>query len=65
MHIERNMIYEEQLIVVFDRMDQVLRTKIILLVEVLRKDQSYDEVTLEREVDEQAQHPLLFNMVDK
>ena len=28
MHIERNLIYEEQLIAVLDRMDQVLRTKI-------------------------------------
>ena len=28
-----------------DRMDQVLRTKIILLVKVLWKDQSYEEVT--------------------
>ena len=45
MHIERNMIYEEQLIVVLDRMDRVLRTKIIPLVKVLWKDQSYEEVT--------------------
>ena len=45
MHIERNMIYEEQLIAVLDRMDRVLRTKIILLVKVLWKDQSYEEVT--------------------
>ena len=44
MHIERNMIYEEQLIAVLDRMDRVLRTKIILLVKVLWKDQSYEEV---------------------
>ena len=28
MLIERNLIYEEQLIAVLDRMDQVLRTKI-------------------------------------
>ena len=40
MHIERNMIYEEQLIMVLDKMDRVLRTKIILLVKVLWKDQS-------------------------
>ena len=45
MHIERNMNYEEQLIAILDRMDQVLRTKIILLVKVLWKDQSYEEVT--------------------
>ena len=45
MHIKRNMNYEEQLIAVLDRMDRVLRTKIILLVKVLWKDQSYDEVT--------------------
>ena len=45
MHIKRNMIYEEQLIAVLDKMDQVLRTKIILLVKVLWKDQSYEEVT--------------------
>ena len=44
-HIERNMIYEEQLIAVLDRMDRVLRTKIILLVKVLWKDQSYEEVS--------------------
>ena len=44
LQIERNMIYEEQLIAVLDKMDQVLRTKIILLVKVLWKDQSYEEV---------------------
>ena len=45
MQIKRNMIYDEQLIVVLDKMDQVLRTKIIRLVKVLWKDQSYEEVT--------------------
>ena len=45
MHIERNLIYEEQLIAVLDRMDQVLKTKIFLLVKVLWKDQSYEKVT--------------------
>ena len=45
MQIERNMIYEEQLIAVLDKMNQVLRTKIILSMKVLWKDQSYEEVT--------------------
>ena len=50
--IERNLIYEEQLIAVLDRMDQVLRMKIFFpLVKILWKDQSYEEVTQEREED--------------
>ena len=51
MLIKRNLIYEEQLIADLDKMDQVLRMKIFLLVKVLWKDQSYEEVTQEREVD--------------
>ena len=39
MHIERNLIYEEQLIAVLDRMDEVLRNKTIPLVEDLWKNQ--------------------------
>ena len=45
MHFERNLMYEEQLIAVLDRMDQVLRIKVIPLVKVLCKNQSYEEVT--------------------
>ena len=51
MLIKRNLIYEEQLIADLDRMDQVLRMKIFLLVKVLWKDQLYEEVTQEREED--------------
>ena len=45
MQIERNMIYEEQLIAVLDKMDQVIRMKIFLLVKVLWNDRSYEKGT--------------------
>ena len=45
MQIERNMIYDEQLIAVLDKMDQVIRMKIFLFVKVLWKDRSYEKGT--------------------
>ena len=65
MYFDRNMMYEEQLIAALDRMHQVLRTKIIPLVKVLRKNQLYEEAIQEREEDMQAQYPHLFSVADR
>ena len=40
-----NLIFEEWLILNLDKMDQVLRMKIFLLVKVIWKDRSYEEGT--------------------
>ena len=40
-----NLIFEEWLIVNLDKMDQMLRMKIFLLVKVIWKDRSYEEGT--------------------
>ena len=62
-YIEENLTYEEQSVEILDKRDQVLRTKIIPLINVLWRNQSYDEATCEKDV--QAQYPHLFNAVGK
>ena len=64
-HIEKNLTYEEQPVEILDRRDQVLRTKIIPLVKVLWRNQSYEEATWEREKDMRIQYPHLFNIAGK
>ena len=64
-YIEENLTYKEQPVKILDRKDQVLRTKIIPLVKVLWRNQSYKEATGEREKDMQAQYPHLFNVAGK
>ena len=64
-HIEENLTYEEQPVEILDRRDQVLRTKIIPLVKVLWKNQSYEEATWEREEDMRIHYPHLFNIAGK
>ena len=64
-HIEENLTYEEQPVEILDRRDQVLRTKVIPLVKVLWRNQSYEEATWEREEDMRIQYPHLFNIAGK
>ena len=59
------MTYEEQLVEIMDKRDQVLRTKTILLVKVLWRNQSYEEATWEREEEMRTQYPHLFNPTGK
>ena len=64
-HIEENLTYEEQPVEILDRRDQGLRTKIIPLVKVLWRNQSYEEATWEREEDMRIQYPHLFIIAGK
>ena len=64
-HIEENLTYEEQPVEILDRRDEVLRTKIIPLVKVLWRNQSYEEATWEKEEDMRTQYPHLFNLTSK
>ena len=64
-HIEENLTYEEQPVEILDKRDQALRTKIIPLVKVLWRNQSYEEATWEREEDIRIQYPHLFNIAGK
>ena len=64
-HIEENLTYEEQPVEILDRKDQVLRTKIIPLVKILWRNQSYEEDTWEKEEDMRTQYPHLFNVASK
>ena len=64
-YIEENLTYEEQSVEILDKRDQVLRTKIIPLINVLWRNQSYEEDTWEKEEDMQTQYPHLFNVASK
>ena len=52
--------YEERLVQIVDRKDQVLRNKVIHLVKVLWMNHSKEKATWEREDQMQTQYPHLF-----
>ena len=60
LEVDEDISYEERLVRVLDRRDQVLRGKTIPLVKVLWKHHGVEEATWEREVDVHEKYPDLF-----
>ena len=61
LEIRDDMTYIEQPVEILDRRDQVQRTKTILLVKVLWRNQVVEEATWEREAEMQEKYPHLFD----
>ena len=61
MQLKENMTYEETLVQIADRKEQVLRTKVIPLVKVLWKNHERETATWEPEAQMRRQYPQLFS----
>ena len=60
MQLKENLTYEEILVQIVDRKEQVLRSKVIPLVKVLWKNHEREEATWEPEAHMRRQYPQLF-----
>ena len=58
--LKKNLTYEEHLVEILDRRDQVLRNKVIPLVKVLWRNHGATEATWEPEAHMRARYPQLF-----
>ena len=61
MQLKENLTYEETLVQIIDRKEQVLRSKVIPLVKVLWKTHERETATWEPEVQMRCQYPQLFS----
>ena len=61
MQLKKNLTYEETPVQILDRKEQVLRSKVILLVKVLWKSHESEAATWEPEVHMHRQYPQLFS----
>ena len=59
--LKENLTYEEIHVQIVDRKEQVLRTKVIPLVKVLRKNHEREAATWEPEVQMRRQYPQIFS----
>ena len=59
--LKKNLTYEETPVQILDRKEQVLRSKVIPLVKVLRKSHESEAATWEPEVQIRRQYPQLFS----
>ncbi|XP_077222057.1 uncharacterized protein LOC143855887 [Tasmannia lanceolata] len=60
MQLEQDLSYEEQLVQILDRKEQILRTKRISLVKILWRSQATEEATWEPEEEMKQKYPHLF-----
>ena len=61
MQLKENLTYEEIPVQILDRKEQVLRSKVILLVKVLWKNHEREATTWEPEAQIRRQYPQLFS----
>ncbi|BFG22200.1 hypothetical protein CerSpe_084740 [Prunus speciosa] len=59
--LREDLTYEEQLVQILDKKEQVLRTKSITVVNVLWRSQTIEEATWEPEAQMRAKYPYPFN----
>ena len=59
--IQGNLTYEEVLVEILDRKEQVLRTKTVALVKVLWRNHAREETTWESEEEMKEKYPQLFS----
>ena len=59
--IQGNLTYEEVLVEILDRKEQVLRTKTVALVKVLWRNHAREETTWENEEEMKKKYPQLFS----
>ena len=59
--LKENLTYEEHLVEILDRRNQVLRNKVIPLVKVLWRSHTVEEATWEQEAQMRHQYPHLFS----
>jgi len=60
-NVREDLSYEEQLVQIIDRKDQVLRSRNISLVKVLWSNHTVQEATCEKEEDMKEKYPYLFS----
>ena len=61
MQLKENLTYEETLVKIVDRKEQMLRSKVIPLVKVLWKNHEREAATWEPEAKMRRQYPQLFS----
>ena len=61
MQLKENLTYDEILVQIVDRKEQVLRSQVIPLVKVLWKNHEREAATWEPEVQMRRQYPQLFS----